>query len=251
MELKINKQIFLNNFLIPINKIADKGILSVTTDKISCISCSSYDKKEQTIILYTECKAENEVPSNTPIQLNLPNFKKLINAVNFIRNDTFNLKLDNNSISYSNKEDDISFRYHLLENGILENPTVKMENVYAMGFDFESIVSRDSIQRILKGSVFSDQSNKIYLYTKEKELFCALTDNNIQNTDSINFSLSKNTNDCEIKNLIAMNLEIFRVLSSLDFDTLVIKINQSKGIIMFELKRENYLLQYIVTSLLK
>ena len=252
MELTVNRKPFLNEFLTPLNKISDKGIFVIKRDGIECLSCSAYDKKEQTIILYTKYLDTFEFDQNVQdIRVNIPNIAKLISVFSFLREDQIKLVLDNNSISYKSSDTGMSFRYHLLEDGVLEIPTVNMNNIYKMGFDFECSITNSTLKTLLKGSSFADQTNKIYLYTKDGKVHGLLTDENIKNIDNIEFVLSDVYAGFDIKKKIPMSLEIYRVISMLNFDTIQLKINVEKGIIMFEIKTDNYLLQYIVTALVK
>ena len=249
MELKLNRKTFLNEFLVPLNKIADKGVFIIKNDGIECLSCSAYDKKEQTIILYTKYVSNFSVAQET--RLNIPNISKLINVFSFLPEDEVTLSLDNNSISYKSSDSGLSFRYHLLEDGVLDVPTVKMENIYKMGFDFECVLPNSTLKTVLKGSSFADQTNKIYLYTKDRKLMGLLTDENIKNIDNIEFQIADSYSGVDIKKKLPMNLEIYRVVSVLNFPEIVLKINVDKGIVMFEVKTDKYLLQYIVTALVK
>lgn len=249
MELNLNRRTFLSDFLIPVNKIADKGIFTVKEDGIECLSCSAYDKKEQTIILYT--KYVERFGVERELKLNIPNIAKLINVFSFLSEDEVKLVVDANSLSYKSPHSGISFRYHLLEDGVLDAPTVKMENIYKMGFDFDCSMPNATLKTLLKGSSFADQTNKVYLFTKDKKLHGILMDENLKNTDNFEIPLAESYGGMDIKKKIPMSLEIFKVVSSLNFDAVTLKINVEKGIIMFEVKTDKYLLQYVVTSLVK
>lgn len=250
MNLLIERKPFITNFLSPLNKITDSGVFSVNKEGVECLSCSSVDKKEQTIILYCKYKKELNVEDDVKI-LNIPNISKLINVFSFLSEDEVELKIEKNNINYNSIQSGVSFKYHLLEDDVLEKPTVKIENVYKMGFDFETSLNSDKIKLLLKGSSFADKTNKTYLYTKDKVLCAILADDDLKNIDNINFVLSDFYVGEDILNKIPMSLEIYRVISSLNFDSVKLKINTKKGIIMFEVERENFLLQYIVTSLVK
>jgi hypothetical protein len=250
MNLIIERKSFISNFLSPISKITDSGILSVSNEGLQCVSCSSYDKKEQTIILFCKYKKDYSEVSDE-LNLNIPNITKLINVFSFLSEDEINLNVEKNNINYKSTKSGVSFKYHLLEDNVLEKPTVKMENVYKMGFDFETSLDGDKIKMFLKGSSFADKTNKTYLYTKDNFLYAILTDDDLKNIDNIEFKLSDFYVGEDIKNKIPMSLEIYRVISSLNFNELKLKINTNKGIIMFEIEKENFLLQYIVTSLVK
>jgi len=251
MEVVLDKTVFCKKFLNPINKISDRGIFTLKKDGVECLATTSFDKKEQTIILFSKYKGtfdfEHDVES---IDLNIPDVSKLLNVFSFLKEDTISLSVNTNNISYKS-DSGTSFKYHLLDDGILEAPSIKMENVYKMGFDFECDVYNQSLKDILKGSTFADKTNKIYLYTKDDALYGILTDESLQNVDMIEFKLADEYDGDEIKNKLPINLEIFRVISTLNFDSVKIKVNVDKGIIMFEVKEDDFVLQYIITALVK
>ena len=165
--------------------------------------------------------------------------------------DDIDLALDNNSLSYTSDVNTTSFKYHLLDDGILEEPSVKIEKIYDMGFDFECDIEKDIFKIVLKGSSFADKTNKIYLYTKDNSFYGLLTDESLQNVDTVEFELSDTYVGADINTKIPLNLQIYRVISTLQFDKIKIKINIQKGIVMFEIKDDDFLLQYLVTALVK
>lgn len=252
MQITIDKNNFSKKFLNPISKITDKGILNLKKDCVECLSTSSFDKKEQTIILFSKYSGDFDLGEDTNVvKLNLPDINKLINVFSFLSEDSITLDVNNNNLCYTSNNSGTTFKYHLLEEGVLESPSVKMENVYKLGFDFECEIPNNTFKTVLKASSFADKTNKIYLYTIDNKLFGILTDENIQNIDVIQLLLSESYTGKDIINKIPINLEIFRVLSTLNFECIKIKINIEKGIIMFEIKENNYLLQYIITALVK
>jgi hypothetical protein len=250
MQIKLDRKSFLNGFLSPLNKISDKGVLCIGNGYIECLSSSSFDKKDQTIILYSKY-IDDSLTTPEKIELNVPNFNKLINVFSFLNEDEVLLNIQSNNINYKSDKSGIFFKYHLLEDGVLEKPTIKMQNVYNMGFNFEGVIQKSTLSQLLKASSFADKTNKIYMYTKDNCLYGLLNDENLKNIDNIEFKVSDSFIGDDIKVKIPMSLEIYRVISSLNFENVNLKINTEKGIIMFEVKQHNYLLQYIVTSLVK
>ena len=114
MLVTVNRKPFLNGFLSPLNKISDRGIFSIKTDGVECLTCSVFDKKEQTIILYVKYNDEISLENVNEIKLNIPSIPKLMSAFSFLNEDKITLAIDNNSISYKSPNSKVSFRYHLL-----------------------------------------------------------------------------------------------------------------------------------------
>ncbi len=252
MQITLDKNTFSKKFLTPINKISDKGIFVINEKGVECLATTGFDQKEQTIILFSRYENEFDLDEGVEeIKLNIPDVNKLINVFSFLKEPSITLSIDGNNLSYSSDQSNTSFKYHLLEDGVLEAPSVKIENVYNMGFDFEAYIENEKFKTVLKGSSFADKTNKIYLYTKNNSLFGILTDESLQNVDTVEFELSDSYKGEDIKNKIPLNLQIYRVISTLNFERIKLKINIEKGIVMFEIKEDDFLLQYIVTALVK
>jgi hypothetical protein len=252
MQITLDKNTFSKKFLSPINKISDKGIFVINKKGVECLATTGFDQKEQTIILFTRYETDFVLDEGVEeIKLNVPDVNKLINVFSFLSEEAITLTVENNNLSYSSDKSNTSFKYHLLEDGVLEPPSVKIENVYNMGFDFETEIQNDIFKKVLKGASFADKTNKIYLYTKNNSLYGILTDESLQNIDTVEFELSDCYKGEDIKNKVPLNLQVYRVISSLNFEKIKVKINIKKGIVMFEIKENNFLLQYIVTALVK
>lgn len=246
MEVILDRKLILNKFLIPLNKFTDQAILTLNKDYIDCISYSTNDK--QSIILYTKLLIKTDMVDTTDIKLNIGSIKKLINALNCINLDIIKLNIEKNHIAYNG--DDTTFRFHLKEDGTIEKPSVNTDKIAAMSFNTELMVTAEKVDEILKASNVSTDSNKIYLYIKNNVLYAELTDKNIQNLDTITIMLTKEIIKSEITEPIPLKLDIFRLISSIKFDKLNIKLN-NKGVVVFEIKDDNYLMKYITSSLIK
>ena len=68
------------------------------------------------------------------VTLNIPDISKLINAINCINTDELQLEYESNSIKYSSP--DISFKLHLLEDGIISTPAVNIVKLKNQASDF-------------------------------------------------------------------------------------------------------------------
>ncbi len=247
MKITINKQIFLNKFLYSISKFTDKAVLGLNKDYIDCISHLDEKDSKQTIILYSKTMVNND-EIDKPINLNILSIKKLAYAINCINQDIIQLEINTNNIAYTSEE--LNFKFHLLEDGILENQTLNVNRLNELTFDFEFVLTNDKLNDIIKASAFINDINKIYLYTKNDVLFCDITDRNISNVDTISLPLGKLVSG-NINETTPLKLNIFKILSSLKNDKFIIKIHNKTGIIVFEINEPEYNLKYIVTALIK
>ena len=123
-----NKQRFVKNFLSPINKINENAVVKINNNSISSLTCTG----DAALFLNCIYNQENSTLSDA-VSLNIPNISKLINAINCINDDGMDLVYENNSIRY--KSDDVNFKLHLLEDGIISAPAVNIDKLKNIDFD--------------------------------------------------------------------------------------------------------------------
>ena len=245
MEILVDRRLFLNKFLIPVNKFTDQAVLSLNKDYMDCISTSTADK--QTIILYTKLIVKTDMQEDN-IKLNIGSLKKLVHGLNCIGDDIIKLKIDKNKIIYNS--DTTNFILHLKEDGVVTKQVVNMDKINAVVPDTELTISPEKLDEMLKASSFSTDSEKVYFTIKDNVLMAELTDKTIQNLDSIKVALTSDIKGTHFTDPVPMKLDIFKLLSSLKFDKLVVKMT-NKGALIFETKDDNYLLKYITSVLIK
>ena len=245
MEIIIDRKLFLSKFLIPVSKFTDQAILSLNKDFMDCISTTTNDK--QSIILYTKLIVKTDMTEDN-IKLNIGSLKKLINALNCITEDIIKLNIEKNHIAYNSPE--TNFKFHLKEDGTVEKPSISLDKINSIVGDTDIIISSERLDELLKASSFSTDSEKVYLTLKDNILIGELTDKTIQNLDSMNIILTKEVTGFQFTDSVALKLDIFKLISSLKFDKLLIKCTK-KGVLVFEIKDDNYLMKYITSSLIK
>lgn len=245
MDIIIDRKLFLSKFLIPVNKFTDQAILSLNKEYMDCISTTTTDK--QSIILYTKLIVKTDMTEDT-IKLNIGSLKKLINALNCITTDIIKLTIEKNHIAYTSEE--TNFKFHLKEDGTIEKPAISLDKINTITGDTEIVITPDKIDELIRASTFSTDSEKVYLTLKDGILVGELTDKNIQNLDSISVILTNNVTGFQFSDSIPLKLDIFKLISSLKFDKLLIKCTK-KGVLVFEIKDDNYLMKYITSSLIK
>lgn len=245
MDIIVDRKLLLSKFLIPITKFTDQGILSVNKDYIDCVSNTSQDK--QTVILYTKLVVKTDMTEDN-IKLNVGDLKKLISALSCINQDIIKLSIEKNHIAYQSPE--TNFKFHLKEDGTINTCPINMEKINAIISDTEFIISSEKINELIKASSFCVDSNKVYLSLKDGKLIAELTDKTIQNLDAITINLTDEIHGKVFTDDIIFKLDIFKLISSLKFDKLSVKLT-NKGAVIFEIKDDNYLMKYIASGLIK
>lgn len=244
MDLKIkNRDFFIRYFLQPISKVSDSCCVIVEGSKISSVVSSP----DNAIILNVKYSLDSEVNESNDI-LNIPDIKKLIRALDVIDQESISLKVDKNNISYKNNN--ISFKYHLLENGVINRPKINVEKINSFVINTTFALTEKALADIIRASTFSIDSNKAYFYTNEGKVFVELTDRTRPNMDSFSTEASPEYVGSEIKS-ICLNLEVVRIMSTNKVKQINCKINSELGIVIFEYGNNILSTQFIVSSLTK
>lgn len=231
---------FVNNFLGSISKVVDDCIIKIKENKLVCLSSTS----DGTLIQLVQHKCKNKFEQ----VLNIPDVKRLHKIINCIESPVVELKVDNNSVSYNSNE--TRFKFHLLDDGILSETAISVEKIKKIEYDCEFDLSFDKLTDLVKGSTFSNESEKLYLYTDEGgNMYGELTDREKPNMDSFSIKLVDNI---KINLLpIAFNFENIRIISSTRGDSLKIKINTTLNVMRVDIVRNDSYISYIVSGLVK
>ena len=242
--IKIKSKIdFVRNFLSPISKISDASVLEIIDSKLNCLTCTS----DNSIIFNIQYSIEGEFENNEA--LNCPDIKKLIKAIDTIKDDKLTFVLENNHLVYKDKN--IRFKYHLHEDGLIKKPKLNLEKLKQTDFDSFFTLERDVIKELIKGSVFSSDSNKVYLYGNQTEgVYAELTDKTRNNIDTITLKISDTFKGETVKSL-PLNFEIFRIIDITNISELSVKVNNKLGLVIFEIQNNYNKMTYIMSSLVK
>jgi hypothetical protein len=238
-----NKANFIKNFLSPISKIGDASVLELKNDKLTCLTCTS----DNSIIYYVECDVYGEFDNNEV--LNCPDIKKLIKAIDTIQSDSeISFEIEENNLSY--KSNNLRFKYHLQEDGIIKKPKLNLQKLNDTEFNSYFTLKKDLIKELIKGSVFSSDSNKIYFFGDKEGVYAELTDKTRNNIDTITLKVCDVLNGDNVDSL-PLNFEIFRIIDVSSVDEIKVQINNKLGLVLFELQNNYNKMTYIMSSLTK
>ncbi len=243
-KLSFNKTDLVKKFLDPISRVAEGCILNVEKNDIFSIIHST----DLGVILYSKLKLLKE--NSETIKLNIGDLKKFIKLINCINQDNIELIINSNNIEYESS--DLKFKYHMLEDNVIQKPKISIDKLNKLEYDSNFTLTNDIISGILKGSSFGNDTNKIYFYTKDNQVYAELTDQAQQNIDSVTFKISDKYNGTEIKNSLPFKLEILQIISSIfKLTNLDTKVNTKQKFLFFEVIQPDFELKYIVQSLIK
>jgi hypothetical protein len=239
----------LEKLLKPVNRSTDSCVLKIHNDTLYTV-CTSDDKS---VILYATCKLPITIQS---LKLNIISIKKLLNGLDCLGDDgEFKFILNKNHIRCQMKSssdlDDTFFKYHLVEDGIINESTVNIETISKLKFDSEFEIPLNRLKQIMSGYTFTSDASKIYFYTKENKIYADIDDKTISNIDNISMVITDNILGNDIDIPIPVKMEVFKNLMSSKLPVKV-KINNEFKVLVFHTKENSDVdLKYIVSALVK
>jgi len=240
--LKIkNKKDFVSNFLKPISNLNDACILSINDNLLTCTLASA----DATIVSKSTIEVETDLKES---KLNLPDIQKLIRVLEIIPTADVELKINENNISYSNNG--YKFKYHLLDDGIIKQPSLNVEKVNKLNFNTKFKVGENNLSTLFKGSTFASETTKVYLYEEDGKIYSELGDRNRHNTDNFICVLSDVFEGDSINKPLPINFESFRLISFNGSKEVIFNINNEMGVITCNFVKGNTSLIYIISALI-
>jgi len=231
---------FLNNFVTPLSKITDSAVLKVSPGKIKSLISTS----DNTIIVNAEYSDDTINATKT---LNIPDLKKLCRIISCIEDSAFALDISSNFIGYSSNN--VRFKYHLYDDGIIPSPKLSIDKLNSLTFDGKFTLPYTSVINLIKGSSVSTETNKIYISVKDKQIFGELTDKTRANIDSYGINISNDYDGTQFAIAIPLNFEIFRIISSMRFKELQANLITKMGVITFDVNLDNSKFKFVISAL--
>jgi len=235
-----DKDKFLNNFVIPISKVADSAVLKIKKGKVSSLISTS----DNTIIVHAEYTDDS---INADATLNVPDLKKLSRVISCIEESSFALDISSNFIGYASNI--VRFKYHLYDDGIIPSPKLSIDKLNNLAFDGKFTLPFSSVINLIKGSSISTETNKIYISVKNNAVFGELTDKTRSNIDSYGINIASDYEGTQFAIAIPLNFEIFRIISSMKFKELQSQIITKMGVMTLDLNLDNAKFKFVISAL--
>ena len=240
--LKIkNKKDFVSNFLVPVSNLNDACILSIEGDNICCTLASA----DATIVCKTIIAIDTDLKDSTT--LNLPDIKKLIRVLDIIPSIDIELQINENNISFN--KDGYKFKYHLLDDGIIKQPSLNVEKVKKLEFNTKFVVKEKELNTLFKGSSFATETSKVYLFEEDNKIYSELGDRSRHNSDNFVCLLSDDFQGNIVKPL-PVNFDSFRLVSFSGSRKVNFSINTDMGVITCNFEKGETQLIYIISALI-
>jgi len=242
--ISLNKEIFVQKFLLPISKLTDHVSL-IPKENLLLAVCASADGS---VVLLATLKLETSFPESLN-RLNLPDVKKFVRLLDCVEDNTISLQIKDNHIHYQTPQ--FKFNYFLLEDVYMQKCPVNPEKINSLTYDSEFALTNFKFQEVLRGSSIATDSDKLYFYTKDEEVYAELNDYERQNINNLTYLISESFKGTPIKNGIPLNLENIRLLAGLRVDSFRVKINNNLKVTLFECLDENVSVKFIISALVK
>jgi hypothetical protein len=240
-NLKVQKKSNFVTFLDSINSINSSAIFTLKAGEgveISTLACNS----DNTTIIYGRSIVDE---SSYEGNLNIPDIKKLVLAINNIDTEDVELQINTNNLEYKGKS--LKFKYHLYEEGFMVKPKINISKINNFDFDVKFTLTNDQIRQIYKGNAFTRDTNKLYFYTEDDQLKVELTDKAKHNTNSFGITLCESTFNLSP---LAINYDNFKLVELIG-NGVDISINIQYGIVTFDVVRDTTSLKYIINALIQ
>lgn len=241
MKLSIpNKKDFISNVLNPVSNLNDKTIIKIDKNKISSITASN----DATLVLYSETKVNIDAERS----INIPDIKKLVRVLECVDTEHLDLEVSSNNIKYAG--DNFKFTYHLLEDGIIKIPSINVKKINELKFDTTFKVTENMLSSLFKGSSFTTETNKLYIYVENNKVYGELGDKTRHNSDNFQCVLANEFTGTALTKTIPVNFETFRLINFNKCSDIEFAINVGFGVIKIVLNKDKTKLTYIVSALI-
>lgn len=242
-------KVYLEKILKPVNRLTESCVLKIKGTNLYTI-CSSEDNS---VILYAQIKIPIEIEEDT--RLNLISIKKLLSGLDCLGSDgEFSIKIGENSITcqtISSENEKTHFKYHLVDNSIVKECTLRKEKFSEFTFDTEFIITANKAKQILSAASFASDVSKVYFSVFEDTLQAEINDHTLQNVDNITIPITTKWDGELLDGTFPISLEIFKNLAAIKND-IKVKINNQFKIMIFNIvDDDNMELKYVVSALIK
>jgi len=234
-----NKDNFIQNFLNPVSRLNSSATLDIH-DTISTIVHNNSN-----IFLKAEYKVGwDDHPEEGTVCL--PDTIKLTKILSCLDEDDIQLKIEENCIKYNSNIN--RFTYHLFDDSLTNNSAFDFNKIDNITFGTNFKLTKEKNNSILKALPFVTESSKIYIKTENTNVYAELSDKKLQNVDSYTTLLADKYSGEDLNYELILDIELFRLISTLSFLESTVYINNEYKMLMIKLELENSKLTFISTS---
>ena len=234
-----NKDNFIQDYLNPVSRLSSSAALKIS-DTISTIvhNNSNIFLKAEYGISWEDHPEEGTIC--------LPDTVKLIKILSCLDENDIQLEIEENCIKYSSNVN--RFTYHLFDDSLTSSNPFNFNKIDNITFDTSFKLTKEKNSAILKALPFVTESSKVYIKTEGTNIYAELSDKKLQNVDSYTALLANEYIGDELDYELILDIELFRLISTLSFNEANININNEYKMLMMSLELENSKLTFASTS---
>jgi hypothetical protein len=240
-KIKLHRESFIQNFLSPVSRLADNVPIFFTEEEIYTV-CANQDGSVVLLASYN-------VGNDKSFKINLPDIKKFVRLLDCIEDEELLLDVESNYVNY--ETDSVRFKYFLLEESYIQRCPATPEKIKQLQYDTTFDIPIAKLNEILKGSTITTDSDKLYLYTRDKKIYAELNDRERQNINSITYLVTDVYEGNALTACIPFTLENIRLLSGLRTNTFSVKVNNKLKVALFEIKNNYTTIKFVISALVK
>ena len=233
-----NKDNFIQNFLNPVSRLNSSATLNV------CNNISTIVHNNSNIFLKAVYDISRAEPKESIICL--PDTIKLIKILSCLDESDIQLEIEKNHIKYNSQYN--RFTYHLFDTSLADNNPFDFNKINSITFDTKFKLTREKNSAILKALPFVTESSKIYIKTENTNVYAELSDKKLQNVDSYTTLLANEYTGRDLDYELILDIELFRLISTLNFNDAIININNQYKMLMVKINIDNSDLTFVSTS---
>ena len=234
-----NKDNFIQNFLNPVSRLHSTASLDINNNISTIVHNNS------NIFL----KAEYQINwGDHPEQgtVCLPDTIKLIKILSCLEENDIQLEIEENCIKYNSNIN--RFTYHLFDDSLTTNNPFNFNKINDITFNTKFKLTKEKNSAILKALPFVTETSKVYIKTENENIYAELSDKKLQNVDSYTALLANEYTGDELRYELILDIELFRLISTLNFNEANININNEYKMLMIKLELKDSDLTFVSTS---
>ena len=242
-----NRDNFIQNFLNPVSRLNPSTTLTIENNISTVVHNNSniFLKAEYSNVVESTINLPDDGYRETKT-LCLPDTIKLIKILSCLDENSIDLKIEENCITYSNNSN--RFKYHLFDNSLSINSAFDFSKIDDIDFTTKFKLTKEKNSAILKALPFVTETCKVYIKTEDENVYAELSDKKLQNVDSYTTLIADEYSGDALDYELILDIELFRLISTLNFNEAIININSQYKMLMIKINVDNSNLTFVSTS---
>ncbi len=246
MKVKLSRSDF-KDFLNPIVRISEGGNSTCALHIEKGLIYTIAHTPDLVCIYYAKIFPTAIEDFDKPTTIYIADVRKILTALSAIDEEEITIKIDDKCISYTS--DTVKFKCYLLDSAVASAQKINASRLDELAYDCEFIIDEAAFARITKGCVFTENTGKIYFYTKDDKVFVDIDDKAAQySVNNITFIASNDWMGLALEPTAPLTIDSFKIISAAK-NSVKTSVNIGKGVYMFNNKVDNIEFKYFLRAL--